>query len=153
MSNTAILSRVATSTSEAGQPVMTYRASLRLSATLLSAGVLLSLLASMFHVNSQQANDHVAAFTAYAHSGTWTAAHLGQFIGMAVLIAGMLVIFVALNVHTGMLGWAGRFSAVSAVSLAYDPGCHEPDAPPLRASDGASSVIAEKHQNPRPSPC
>jgi hypothetical protein len=94
---------------------MADRTLLRLSATLLSAGVLLSLLASMFHVNSEQANDHVAAFTAYAHSSTWTAAHLGQFLGMAVLIAGMLVMFVALNVHTGMLGWAGRLSAVSAV--------------------------------------
>jgi hypothetical protein len=94
---------------------MMDRTLLRFSATLLSAGVLLSLLASMFHVNSEQANDHIAAFTAYAHSGTWTAAHLGQFLGMAVLIAGMLVMFVALNVHTGMLGWAGRLSALSAV--------------------------------------
>ena len=115
MSNTTVLSQAAATRSEARRSVIADRTSLRLSATLLFAGVLLSLLAGLFHVDPADPNDHVAAFTVYASSGVWTAAHLGQFIGMALLIAGLLVLFVTLNVHPGMLGWAGRFGAVAAV--------------------------------------
>jgi len=34
---------------------------------------------------------------------------------MAVIVAGLLVLFFALNVYSGMPGWASRFGAVSAV--------------------------------------
>jgi hypothetical protein len=34
---------------------------------------------------------------------------------MAVLLAGLLVLFFALNVRSGALGWVGRFAAVSVV--------------------------------------
>jgi len=34
---------------------------------------------------------------------------------MAVIIAGLLVLFFALNIHHGTAGWAARFAAVSAV--------------------------------------
>jgi hypothetical protein len=91
------------------------RKSLRLAATLLFAGVLLSFVAGFFHPDRENANNHVAAFTEYASSEHWTAVHLGQFAGMAVIIAGLLVLFLALNVQTGTPGWAGRFGAISAV--------------------------------------
>src|SRR5213594_2337412 len=57
----------------------------------------------------------MAVFAEYASSGNWTAIHLGQFAGMAVIIAGLLVLFFALNIHSGAPEWAGRFGAVSAV--------------------------------------
>ena len=41
--------------------------------------------------------------------------HLGQFVAMAVLLAGLLVLFFALDVQTGTVRWAGRFGAASAV--------------------------------------
>jgi hypothetical protein len=94
---------------------MADRQSLRLSATLLLAGVLLSFLAGILHPGREFANDHTAAFAEYAGSGNWTAIHLGQFAGMAVIIAGLLALFFALNVHSGTPGWASRFGAVSAV--------------------------------------
>ncbi|MCC6455851.1 MAG: hypothetical protein IT328_12945 [Caldilineaceae bacterium] len=87
----------------------------RLSATLLFAGVLLSLLAGIFHPERAAANDHAAAFTEYAASANWTAIHLGQFVGMAVLIAGLVVLFFALDTHVGTSGWAARFGTISAV--------------------------------------
>lgn len=89
--------------------------SLRLSAILLFVGVLLSLLAGIFHPDRENANNHIAAFTEYANSSHWTLIHLGQFAGMAIIIAGLLVLFSALNVNSGMPGWASRFGAVSAV--------------------------------------
>lgn len=94
---------------------MTDRRLLRLSATLLFLGVLLSTLAGILHPAQGNPNSHVAVFAEYASSGTWTAIHLGQFVGMAIIIAGLLVLFFALDVHAGTAGWAGRLGAVSAV--------------------------------------
>jgi len=67
------------------------------------------------HPAHENPNNHSAAFAEYAASANWTPVHLGQFAGMAVIIAGLLVLFFALNVHAGAAGWAGRFAAVSAV--------------------------------------
>jgi hypothetical protein len=88
---------------------------IRLSATLLFVGELFSLLVGLLHPARENPNNHSAVFAEYANSTNWTAVHLGQFVGMAIIIAGLLVLFFALNVHTGTPGWIGRFAAVSAV--------------------------------------
>jgi hypothetical protein len=94
---------------------MADRGLLRLSATLLFVGLLLYVLAGLFHPGREPANNHAAVFAEYASSGTWTAVHLGQFAGMAVVIAGLLALFFALNARSGAAGWAGRFGAVAAI--------------------------------------
>lgn len=94
---------------------MANRNLLRLSATLLFVGELLSLLAGALHPSRENPNNHTAVFAEYANSADWTAVHLGQFAGIAVIIAGLLVLFFALNVLHGTPGWMGRFAAVSAV--------------------------------------
>ena len=91
------------------------RQSLRLAATLVLVGELLFILVSIFHPSREPANNHPAVFAEYANSAAWTTIHLSQFVGIAVIIAGLLVLYFALNVHSGMLGWVGRFGAVSAV--------------------------------------
>jgi hypothetical protein len=100
----------------APDPSAPLRPSLRLAATLLFAGVLVSLLAGAFHPGDASANDHVAAFTEYANSAAWTGIHLGQFVGMAILVAGLLVLFVALDLHRGAPAWLARFAAVAAAA-------------------------------------
>ena len=94
---------------------MVDRALLRLSAMLQFVGVLLSFLAGILHPARENANEHVAVFAEYANSTNWTAIHLGQFAGMAVFIAGLLVLFFALDFQSGTPRWAGRFGFVSAV--------------------------------------
>jgi hypothetical protein len=89
---------------------------LRLSAGLLVAGVVVSLLAGLFHPDSAPANDHAAAFADYARSNIWIGVHLGQFVGMALLIAGLLALVFALNVQVGAMAWAARFGAVCAMA-------------------------------------
>ncbi|GGM03449.1 hypothetical protein ACFFX1_39300 [Dactylosporangium sucinum] len=91
------------------------RTSLRLPATLLLAGQLLFIVITQFHAGGP-ANDHPAVFAGYAGSRTWTAVHLGQFAAMAVLLAGLLALFSALEVRAGTARWAGRFGAASAVA-------------------------------------
>src|SRR5919108_386426 len=94
---------------------MLDRNSLRLSATLLLVGQLLYIVVTQFHADGH-ANDHPAVFAEYAGSGTWTAVHLGQFAGMAILLAGLLALVFALDVQAGPASWAGRFGAASTVA-------------------------------------
>ena len=87
----------------------------RTPASLISGGVLLSLAAGFFHPDRAPANDHAAAFAEYAHSGAWIAVHLGQFVGMMVIVAGLLALFLVLNGQAGRSVWAGPFGAAAAV--------------------------------------
>ena len=92
------------------------RAPLRLAATLAFAGFVLSVVAGLLHADTASANDHPATFAEYARSGIWTAVHLGQFAGMALLISGLLVLLVVLKAPDGAMAWTARFGAVAAVA-------------------------------------
>ena len=98
---------------------MADRTLLRLSATLLFIGLLVYFVANFLHPHRELPNNDPAVFTEYANSAVWTAVHLGQFVGTAVLIAGLLVLFFALNVSQGTPRWLGFFGAIAAgVALA-----------------------------------
>jgi hypothetical protein len=60
------------------------------------------------------ANNHRVVFAVYAGSASWTAVHLGQFAGMAVIIAGLLVLYFVLDVRVGGAAWVARLGAVAA---------------------------------------
>ena len=92
---------------------MIDRASVRLSATLLLAGQLLYILVTQFHTGGE-ANDHPVIFAAYASSGSWKAVHVGQFLAMAVIVAGLIGLYFAFAGRTGG-AWAARLGAVSAM--------------------------------------
>jgi hypothetical protein len=90
---------------------------LRLSATLLFIGFVLSDVLQFPHPAGGPTYE--ATFANYAASGDWAAVHLGQFVGEAVLLAGLLVLFFALNVSEGTPRWLGFFGAIAAwVALA-----------------------------------
>jgi hypothetical protein len=98
---------------------MVDRTLLRLSATLLFIGALVTAVADVLHPHRENPNNHIAVFAEYAHSADWTAVHLGEFVGAAVFIAGLLVLFFALNVSEGTPCWVGFFGAIAAgVALA-----------------------------------
>ena len=83
---------------------MIDRTSLRLSATLMLVGQLLYIVVTLFHADGE-ANNHPAVFAEYAGSRIWTAVHLGQFACMAILLAGLLALFFALDVQAGTARW------------------------------------------------
>jgi hypothetical protein len=98
---------------------MVDRKSLRLAATLLFIGTLVFIVASSLHPSRENPNNHPAVFAEYAASADWTAVHLGQFIGTAVLLAGLLVLFFALGEMSGTPRWLGLLGALAAgVALA-----------------------------------
>ena len=90
------------------------RQSLRLSATLLLVGQLLYIVVTQFHADGP-ANNHATVFADYARSGSWKAVHLVQFAAIAILLAGLLALFFAVNVPAGPARWAGRFGAAATV--------------------------------------
>src|SRR3954470_8888093 len=114
---------------------MIDRTSLRLSVTLLLMGQLLYIVVTQLHTGGD-ANDHPAIFAAYAGSGMWTAVHLGQFAGMAILLAGLLALVFALDVQAGTARWAGRFGVASAVAALALYGA-------LQAVDGVANKQAD----------
>src|ERR671938_622569 len=93
---------------------MADRSLLRLSVTLVVIGEVLFAIVPLFHADGP-ANNHPVVFAEYARSASWIAVHFGQFVFMAVLLVGLLVLSFALNVRAGALGWVGRFAAVSVV--------------------------------------
>ena len=90
------------------------RDSVRLAAVLLLAGVLVTAVAGFLHAEGADANDHQAVFAVYAASQSWTAVHLGQFIGMVIITFGLVALFFALDVRGGVGVWLNRFALVSA---------------------------------------
>src|SRR3954451_18732632 len=63
---------------------MSERALLRLAGTLLVGGLLLEVVAEIFHPSRQDPNDHPAVFAEYAQSKDWIAVHFGQFAAILV---------------------------------------------------------------------
>ncbi len=55
-------------------------------------------------------------FTAYANSTIWTLVHAVQFAGSEIVIFGLLALFFALNVNSGIWGMLNRYAAASAVA-------------------------------------
>jgi len=55
-------------------------------------------------------------FATYAENAIWTAVHLGQFLGMAVMLAGLFVLDIALDAEQGAAKWTARFGAGAAVA-------------------------------------
>ena len=92
---------------------MIDRKTLRLAATLLVVGFILYVMMGLLHPGGP-ANNHRVVFAQYARSDSWTAVHLGQFAGMAVIITGLLVLYFALALRAGGAAWVARLGAVSA---------------------------------------
>ena len=90
------------------------RDALRLAAVLLLAGVVVTAIAGFLHAEGPDPNDHQTVFALYAASQSWTAVHLGQFIGMVIITFGLVALFFALDLRRGVGVWLNRFALLSA---------------------------------------
>ena len=87
---------------------------LRLAAVLLLAGLLVTVVAWFLHPEGADANDHRAIFAIYAASQSWTAVHLGQFVGMVIIVFGLGALFFALDPPRGAGLWLDRMGLLTA---------------------------------------
>jgi hypothetical protein len=93
---------------------MVDRKLLRLSAILLIAGEVVYQVAEQFHPEGGITAKEV--FSSYANAPSWTLVHEAQFVGSTMVIFGMLALFFALGVNSGIRGVVSRFAAASAVA-------------------------------------
>jgi len=91
------------------------RSSFRLASALVFGGELLYIGAGQFHPGSVPPNQHPDVFAEYANSAYWGAIHMGQFLGMAMLLSGIVLLAFSLGSRSGTLDWLGRLAATSAV--------------------------------------
>jgi hypothetical protein len=94
--------------------VRAERNPLRLAAALLLAGVLVTAIAGFLHPEGADANNHESIFAIYAASQSWTAVHLGQFIGMGIITCGLVALFFALDAREGVELWLNRLALLLA---------------------------------------
>jgi hypothetical protein len=90
------------------------RDSVRLAAGLVLVGVVVTAVAGFLHAEGADANDHRTIFAIHAASRSWTAVHLGQFIGMVIITFGLMALFLGLDVRSGVGLWLNRFALLSA---------------------------------------
>src|SRR3954454_4884416 len=89
---------------------------LRLAAVLILAGVVVTAVAGFLHPEGADANDHPAIFAIYAASRSWTAVHLGQFVGMAIIVFVLVALFYALDPPGGAGLWLNRMAVVTGAA-------------------------------------
>ena len=94
---------------------MNDRFSFRLASALVFGGELLFIASGVFHPGREPANSHPAVFAEYATDANWGAVHMGQFLGMAVLLVGLVVLIFAIGGRNGPPDWIGRSAAIAAV--------------------------------------
>ena len=93
---------------------MADRKSLLFSAVLIIAGEVVYAVAQVFHAESGTTAPEV--FTSYATSPIWTIVHEFQFAAYAMVLFGLLALFFALGVSSGIRGLLNRSAAASAVA-------------------------------------
>lgn len=94
---------------------MNDRPSFRLASALIFGGELLFIGAGMFHPATVAANQHPEVFAEYANSAFWGAVHMGQFAGMAALLAGLVTLVFAIGGKAGFPIGVGGLAAISAI--------------------------------------
>ena len=87
---------------------------LRLGAALLLIGALVNTVEAVLQPRQANPNNHIATFAVFAHSAAFTAIQLMEFVGVAVFLAGLLVLFFALGETSGTPRWLGFFGAIAA---------------------------------------
>ena len=73
----------------------------------LVVGFILYMLVGLLYADGPT-NNHRAVLAVYASSARRTAVHLGQFVGMAVIIAELLALYFALDLRAVGAAWLAR---------------------------------------------
>jgi hypothetical protein len=97
------------------------RPMLRLGSVAFFAGIVITIVSTLFHASSEDLTNHPAVFAVYAQSGTWIAAHIGQFAGVMLIFAGGFVALFRLLVRSELgiasaLAWLGFAVTIMAAS-------------------------------------
>ena len=116
----------------------------------LVVGFILYMLVGLLHADGPT-NNQRAVLAVYASSARRTAVHLGQFVGMAVLIAELLALYFALDLRAVGAAWLARLElSLRWWRLGSTPSCRRWDGVALKQPvDAERAPDAEKrHASP-----
>ena len=85
------------------------------------AGLIITIVSTLFHASSEDLTNHPVVFAVYAQSDLWIAAHIGQFAGVMLIFAGGFVALFRLLVASesgtaSALAWLGLASTIVTAS-------------------------------------
>jgi hypothetical protein len=85
------------------------------------AGAIIAIVSTLFHATSKDPANQILEFTAYANSDSWTAVHIGQFVGVIMVFSGGFVALYRLLVQSEssmifILSWIGLSLAIMTAS-------------------------------------
>jgi hypothetical protein len=97
------------------------RTMLRMGSVAFIAGIVITIVSTMFHASSEDLTNHPIVFAVYAESDLWIAAHIGQFAGVMLVFAGGFVSLFRLLVGSessaaSALAWLGFAVTMMAAS-------------------------------------
>lgn len=61
----------------------------------------MAIVSTLIYATGEDPSNHLLEFTAYANSDSWTAVHIGQFVGVTVVFSGGFVALYRLLVQSG----------------------------------------------------
>ena len=73
----------------------------RLGAVALPLGIIVLVVAEIFHPQREDPMDFPAVFREYAQSDTWTTVHLAQYFGFLLLLGGLVALYYSVSVRPG----------------------------------------------------
>lgn len=90
----------------------------RIGAVALPLGVIVLVVAEIFHPSREDPMDNRAVFMEYAHSDSWTAVHLAQYFGFLLLLGGLVALYYSVSARPGAGAGLAPFGLAAAVTTA-----------------------------------
>jgi hypothetical protein len=102
-------------------PPELQRTLLRTGSIAFIAGAIIAIVSTLFHATGEDPANQFLEFTAYANSDSWTAVHIGQFMGVIMVFSGGFVALFRLLVQSessmaSILAWIGLALAIMTTS-------------------------------------
>jgi hypothetical protein len=90
----------------------------RLGAVALPLGVIVLVVAEIFHPSREDPMDNAAVFKEYANSDIWTTVHLGEYFGFLLLLGGLVALYYSVSTRPGTGAGLAPFGLAAAVTAA-----------------------------------
>jgi hypothetical protein len=90
----------------------------RLGAVALPLGVIVLVVAEVFHPSRKDPMNNVAVFREYANSDIWTTVHLGEYFGLLLLLGGLVALYYSVSAKPGVGAGLAPFGLAAAVTAA-----------------------------------
>jgi len=90
----------------------------KIGAVALPLGVIVLVVAEIFHPSREDPMDNVAVFREYANSDIWTTVHLGGYFGFLLLLGGLVALYYSVSTRPGAGAGLAPFGLAAAVTAA-----------------------------------